>query len=129
MKRSRYVCFIAMMLAAPLLFAAPYDRNGYYRHHSPPPPHHHHHYHSNSGLRTAADIVDLVGASLATARVLTGTAPAPVVVAPAPQPVVVSQPVYVPVQSVPQPIQTEPAPPPQPRSVTINPDGTKTIKY
>ncbi len=93
---------------------------------SPPPPrryHHHyyHHYREPSGLRTAAEIVGLVGVSAATLGALAAPAISrPVIVE---QPVVVSQPAPQPTVVVQQPA------PPQPRSVTIMPDGTRIEKF
>ena len=80
-------------------------------------PHRPHHHHDN-GVRLAADIVNLVGASLNTANALVN--PAPVVVTQPvvyQQPVVVTQPVVCQVPpAVPRPvIYRTPPPPPAPR--------------
>ena len=77
-----------------------------------------HHHGPNSGVRLAADIVDLVGCSLNILRggpTVVYTEPAPVVytepVYTAPAPVVYTTPVYY----SPRPYYYRPAPPPPPR--------------
>ena len=91
-----------------------------YRPAPPPPDHHHHHHGGNDGVRLAADIVGLVGASVNLLAPRTTVvvpaqpvAPAPVVVQqPVVEPVVVQQPVVQPV--VQQPVVQQPAVQPQP---------------
>ena len=81
----------------------------------PPPPQWYHRYSDDySGVRRAADIVGLVGASVLTARALA----APSVVVTQPPPVVVTQPPPVIVQES-----------PRPQKITVLPDGRKIIEY
>ena len=95
-----------------------------------------------SGLATAADIVNLVNASLYTVgAIVNPVIRQPVVVAPQPAPVYVQQAPYV-YQAPAQRVYVQPAAQapvviqqpaggtaPQPASITIQPDGTRIIRY
>lgn len=127
MKRLFCICIVATIFSIPA-FADPHH---HHHHHWHGRPYGYYHHHSSSGLETAADIVGLVGVSIATLRTVTApqviatpvvpVAPQPVIVTPAPQQVIYTQPPVQ--QTVIQEVK------PRPRTVTINPDGTKIIQY
>ena len=157
MKKILSVCVLSSLLCLSLLAGPPGRYGGYYYggprpcygpgYYGPPggwyygPP--------RSGLSTAAEIVNLVNASICTVGALINPVRTPVVVAPQPAPVYVQPaPVYVQPSSYvyPAPAQrvyVQPAAPSrvviqqpvyeseltQPSSITIQPDGTRIIRY
>ena len=96
---------IAMLLAVPVLAGPHHHHHGGYHHGGFHHGGYHHHYHGgSSGVRLAADIVNLVH-SVVAPPVVVAPAPAPVVVAP--EPVVVAPP-PPPVVVAPRPIYYAP---------------------
>ena len=147
MKKILTVCVFSSLLCLSLL-AGPHGRYGGYYHCGPRPyyygPRYYgppgYYYGPRCGWSTAADIVNLVNASICTVGALVNPC-RPVVIAPQPAPVYVQSIPYV----YPSPVQrvyVQPAAPspvvvqqsvresePQPSSITIQPDGTKIIRY
>lgn len=122
--KKKLLVIMAIGLGMALLGGPPPDRkprSDHRRrdHRPPPPPHHHHHHGGSDGVRLAADIVGLVGASvnLLAPRPAAVVVPAqPAVVVPA-EPVMVQQPVQQPV--VQQPVVQQPVQQPVNNHTTI----------
>lgn len=122
--------FIAVIFAVPILSA----RQPCHPSPPPPPPRHHHHHHCDNDLRTAAQVIGLVGVSIGLANALS-----------TPKQQTVVQPVIVPVKNS-STVPTAPAPLPpsptlsptvinvgptaaSPKTIVIRPDGTRIENY
>ena len=151
MKKILSVCALSSLLCLSLLAGPPGRPGGYYYGGGPRPYYYGgpgyygppgYYYGPRGGLGTAIDIVNLVNASLYTVGALINpVVRQPVVVAPQPAPVYVQQTPYV-YQAPAQRVYVQPAAQspgviqqpvrvtePRPASITIQPDGTRIIRY
>ena len=149
MKKILTVCVFSSLLCLSLLAGPPGRYRGYYYGCGPRPYYYGgpgyygppgYYYGPRCGWSTAADIVNLVNASICTVGALVNPC-RPVVIAPQPAPVYVQQAPYV-YQAPAQRVYVQPAAQapvviqqpaggtaPQPASITIQPDGTRIIRY